>query len=81
MLAMRPDESHTYLSLDIFYESGDHPDIDDINPLEILHRLNISGLPNHEITLKVSTYVVLLRNLYPSLGLYNGIGLLIEQFR
>ena len=79
MLAMLPGESHIYRSSDTFYESSDHPDIDDINPPEILHGLNISGLPNHEIHLKVGTPVVLLRNLDPSLGLCNGTRLIIEQ--
>jgi len=55
MLAMLPGEAHIYRSSDTFYESSDYPDIDDINPPEILHGLNISGLPNHEIHLKVGT--------------------------
>ena len=79
MLAMLHGEAHIYRSSDMFYENSDHPDIDDINPPEILHGLNISGLPNHEIHLKVSTPVVLLRNLNPSLGLCNGTRSIIEQ--
>jgi len=67
MLAMLPGEAHIYRSSDTFYESNDHPDIDDINPPEILHGLNIYGLHNHEIHLKVGTAVVLLRNLDPPL--------------
>ena len=55
------------------------PDIDDINSLEILHGLNISGLRNHEIHLKVGTPVVFLRNLDPSLGLCDVTRLIIEQ--
>ena len=50
MLAMHPGEAHIYRSSDTFYESSDHPNIDDINPFEILHGLNMSGLPNHEFT-------------------------------
>jgi len=79
MLAMLPTEAHIYRSSDTFYESSDHPNIDNINPPEILHGLNVSGLPNHEIHLKVGTPVVLLRNLDPSLGLCNGTSLIIEQ--
>ena len=52
MLAMLPSEPHIYRSSNTFYESSDHPDVDDINPPDILHRLNIFGLPNHEINLK-----------------------------
>jgi len=43
ILAMLPGESHICISSDTFYESSDHPDIDNINPPEILHGLNISG--------------------------------------
>ena len=79
MLAMLPGEAHIYRSSDTFYESSNHPDIDDINPLEILHVLNISRLPNHEIHLKVGTLVLLLRNLDSLLGLCNGTHFIIEQ--
>ena len=50
MLAMLPGQTHIYRSSDTFYESSDHPDIDDINPPEILHGLNISGLPIMKFT-------------------------------
>jgi len=63
MLTMLPGESYTYLSSDTSYDPEHHPDIDDINPPEILHGLNISGLPNHEIALKVVTPIALLKNL------------------
>jgi len=69
MLSLLLGESHIYKSSDTFYESSDHPDIDDINPPEILHELNIFGLANQEIYLKVGTLIVLLQNLNPSLGL------------
>jgi len=68
MLAMLPGEAHIDRSLNTLYESIDHPVIDDINPLEILHGPNIFGLPSHQIHLKVGTPIVLLRNLDPSLG-------------
>jgi len=79
MLAMLPGEAHIYRSSDTFYESTDHPDTDDINPPKILYGLNISGLPNHEIHLKVGIPVVLLRNLDPSFRLCNRTCLIIEQ--
>jgi len=79
MLAMLPGESHIFKSSDTFYESSNHPDIVDINPLEILHGLNILRLPNHKIHLIVGTPVVFLRNLDPSLGLCNGTRLIIKQ--
>ena len=78
MLAILPYESRIYMSSNTFYESSDHPDIDDINPPKILRNLNIFGFPNHKI-LKVGTPVVFLRNLDPSLGLCKGTRLTIKQ--
>ena len=68
MLVMLPSESHIYWSSNTFYKSSDHSEIDDINPPEILHMLNIYRLLSHEIHLKIRTPVVLLRNLDPSFG-------------
>jgi len=79
MLAMPPGDSHTYLSSDTFQESSEHPDIDDAHPPEILHGLTFSGLPNHEIQLKIGALVVLLQNLDPHLGLCNGTRLIVER--
>jgi len=33
MFALLPGESHAYFGSDTFYENGDHPDLDYINPL------------------------------------------------
>jgi len=53
MLAILTGESRIYRSLGTFYKSSNRPDIDDINPPEISRGLNIVGLPNQEIHLKV----------------------------
>jgi len=79
MLAMLPGDSHTYLSSNTFQESIEHPDIDDIHPSEILHGLTFSGLSNHEIQLKISAPMVLLRNLDPHLRLCNETRLIVER--
>ena len=46
-------------------------------PVEFLNSLNLSGLPLHEIKLKVGAVVMLLRNLDPHSGLCNGTRLII----
>jgi len=76
---MVPRNSRTYLSSDIFLPTNIASVIDDINPLEMLHDMNFSGFPNHEIQLKVGVPVVLLRNLDPSIGLCNDTRLIIER--
>ena len=53
--------------------------IDDINPPKLLHGMNFSGFPNHEVQLKVGASFVLLRNLDPSISLCNGIHLTIQR--
>ena len=45
----------------------------------MLHGMNFSGFPNHEIQLKVGVPVILLRNLDPSIGLCNDTRLIIER--
>jgi len=66
---MIPGCSRTYLSSDTFLSTNIDSDIDDINPLEMLHGMNFPGFPNREIQLKVGVPIVLLRNLDPSIGL------------
>ena len=46
-------------------------------PVEFLNSLNLSGLPLHDIKLKVGAAVMLLRNLDPHSSLCNGTRLII----
>jgi hypothetical protein len=46
-------------------------------PVEFLNSLNLSGLPLHDIKLKVGAVVMLLRNLDPHSSLCNGTRLII----
>ena len=47
-------------------------------PIEFLNNQNPTGLPPHQLKLKVNTPVMLFRNLNPSQGLLNGTRLLIK---
>jgi ATP-dependent DNA helicase PIF1 len=46
---------------------------------EFLNSLRTSGLPNHKITLKVGTPIMLMRNLDPADGLCNGTRLIVTK--
>jgi ATP-dependent exoDNAse (exonuclease V) alpha subunit len=48
-------------------------------PVDFLNQLNISGLPPHQLHLKVGAVVMLLRNLNPSKGLMNGTRMKVLQ--
>ena len=58
-MALFPGVEKTYLSADSILED----DQVDAAPVEFLNSLAISGLPDHELTLKVGCPVMLLRNL------------------
>ncbi|CAI0382863.1 unnamed protein product [Linum tenue] len=69
------------------YYSSDSIEDDTINssrweeeyPTEFLNSLSFNGVPEHELQLKVSTPVILLRNLNPSIGLCNGTRIMITH--
>ena len=64
-----PGEEHVLFSADSIAPGGDSA----ANyPVEFLNSLNLSGLPLHEIKLKVGAVVMLLPNLDPHSGLCNG---------
>ena len=46
-------------------------------PMEFLNTFEVSGMPSHELILKIGCPVVLLRNLNPSKGLCNGTRLMV----
>jgi ATP-dependent DNA helicase PIF1 len=69
------------------YYSCDSIDRSDVNDCEIfetltpefLNSLRTSGLPNHKITLKVGTPIMLMRNLEQADGLCNGSRLIVTK--
>ena len=64
ILSLLPSDSKTYYSCDTI--SPSHGNVDELNLLyleEFLNSLNFNGLPPHELTLKIDTPIMLLRNL------------------
>ncbi|XP_024633552.1 ATP-dependent DNA helicase PIF1-like [Medicago truncatula] len=80
MLDMVPGEEKLYLSYDSPIHrnrNGDH--IDDVHIPEFLNTITASGLPNHNVRLKVGVSVMLLRNIDTRYGLCNGTKLFITR--
>ncbi|CAI0380687.1 unnamed protein product [Linum tenue] len=78
MLQRVPGNSKTYYSSDSLQLSTETVDsFDESYPTEFINTLTFNGVPEHELTLKVCTPVMLLRNLNPALGLCNGTRIMI----
>ncbi|XP_019186536.1 PREDICTED: uncharacterized protein LOC109181238 [Ipomoea nil] len=70
----------TYLSCDSLCKSEANVDMQsEVHTTEFLNSLRCSGVPNHCLTLKVGTPIMLLRNIDHSLGLCNGTRLVVTQ--
>jgi len=68
----------TFHSTDTVEQSGDKDDGNVVPPpLKLLQAFNPSSLPLLKLSLKVDTPVILLQNLYPKEGLYNGTYIII----
>ncbi|XP_019162782.1 PREDICTED: uncharacterized protein LOC109159154 [Ipomoea nil] len=73
-------ESKTYFSCDTVCKSDSSDGIlADVHTPEFLNGLRASGIPNHALTLKVGSPVMLLRNIDHSMGLCNGTRLVITK--
>ncbi|XP_019158425.1 PREDICTED: uncharacterized protein LOC109155147 [Ipomoea nil] len=73
-------ESKTYFSCDTVCKAdSDNGILRDVHTPEFLNGLRCSGIPNHALTLKVGSPVMLLRNIDHSLGLCNGTRLVITR--
>jgi ATP-dependent DNA helicase PIF1 len=78
MVSLNETEGTTYLSSDTASKSDSNIDLlDDLHTPEFLNGIRCSGVPNHELKLKVGTPVMLLRNIDHSAGLCNGTRLVI----
>ncbi|XP_019161444.1 PREDICTED: uncharacterized protein LOC109158079 [Ipomoea nil] len=75
-----PCDGRTYLSCDSVCKSDSNVDmLADLHTPEFLNGLRCSGVPNHSLTLKVGSPVMLLRNIDHTLGLCNGTRLIVTR--
>ncbi|KAK6158896.1 hypothetical protein DH2020_006210 [Rehmannia glutinosa] len=80
MTSLSEGECKIYLSPDSACKSDSNVDLlQDVHAPEFLNTIRCSGLPNHELKLKVGTPVMLLRNIDHSLGLCNGTRLVVTK--
>ncbi|KAK4519140.1 uncharacterized protein ATC70_009449 [Mucor velutinosus] len=75
-LAAFPGESVVYLSNDEHIIDSGSPSN---TPVEYLNRLKPSGMPPHELKLKVNQPIMCLRNINPRQGLCNGTRLIVRN--
>ncbi|KAL8536449.1 hypothetical protein ACS0TY_011890 [Phlomoides rotata] len=74
MITLNSKEARTYLSSDQSCMSDFNFDV---HTPEFLNTVKCSGVPDHDLNLKVGTPVMLLRNIDHSRGLCNGTKLVI----
>jgi ATP-dependent DNA helicase PIF1 len=72
-------EMSYYSSDSIDDSTANHSTMEALYPTEFLNTLSINGLPDHVLHLKIGVPIMLLRNLYPTRGLCNGIRLIVTQ--
>ncbi|XP_038721985.1 ATP-dependent DNA helicase PIF1-like [Tripterygium wilfordii] len=80
MLSLVPGEEITYFSSDSACKADVNVDShEDLYTTEFLNSITSSGLPNHELKLKIGVSVMLLRNIDEKSGLCNGTRLIVTQ--
>ncbi|XP_075487920.1 uncharacterized protein LOC142527090 [Primulina tabacum] len=80
MISMNHSDGKLYLSSDTACHSDKNIDLlNDVHTPEFLNAIRCSGVPNHELNLKVGTLVMLLRNIDHSFGLCNGTRLILTR--
>ncbi|CAN1158085.1 ATP-dependent DNA helicase PIF1 [Linum perenne] len=73
VLAQVPGPTKNYYSADtLSSDSKRMHELETLYPTEFLNSLSFNGVPEHVVTLKVFTPIMLLHNLNPSIGLCNG---------
>ncbi|XP_019171108.1 PREDICTED: uncharacterized protein LOC109166675 [Ipomoea nil] len=80
MSDMHIAESKTYFSCDTICKADAGSGImGDVHTPEFLNSIRASGIPNHALTIKIGSPVMLLRNIDHSVGLCNGTRLVITK--
>ncbi|KAF7812124.1 ATP-dependent DNA helicase PIF1-like [Senna tora] len=79
MLGLLPGEERIFLSFDSISNQDPNPKLANVYTTEFLNTISGSGLPYHELKIKVGTPIMLLRNIDRSLGLCNGARLIISR--
>ena len=77
VLEMIPGKARTYTSVNRLISENDSEVLQ--FPVEFLDSLDLTGLPPHELTLKVGAIVMLLRNMNVAHGLLNGTRLIVRS--
>ncbi|XP_019184989.1 PREDICTED: uncharacterized protein LOC109179968 [Ipomoea nil] len=80
MSELHTAESRTYFSCDTVCKAdADAGILGDVHTPKFLNGIRASGVPNHSLTLKIGSPVMLLRNVNHSVGLCNGTRLVITK--
>lgn len=80
MVSQLKTEETSYFSFDtIDDDTSNRATLDSLYPVEFLNTIQMSGLPDHHLRLKVGVPIMLLRNISPSKGLCNGTRLIVTQ--
>ncbi|KAF7808074.1 ATP-dependent DNA helicase PIF1-like [Senna tora] len=79
ILSLLPGEERTYLSSDTMCNQKPTSEIAEVYTTEFLNTISGSGLPYHELKLKVGAPIMLLRNIDRSMGLCNGTRLTLTR--
>ncbi|KAF7807564.1 uncharacterized protein G2W53_039725 [Senna tora] len=79
MLSLLPGEEFTYLSSENICVQGKDSQLGDVYTTGFMNTISGSGLPYHQLKLKVGAPIMLLRNIDKSVGLCNGTRLTVKR--
>ncbi|KAH9615625.1 hypothetical protein KSS87_013884 [Heliosperma pusillum] len=79
IMSLIPNPEKVYLSSDEISKDEGNTEIHEIYSTEFLNSIKCSGLPNHELKLKVGATIMLLRNIDQPRGLCNGTRLVVTN--